>query len=130
MEEFNNRIATHHQAAALPENQHFAGTWSAAVSIGHPLFQSFYPGLFLDDQWQVDITADGDTIFGEISSEQGPFSNTPLDNFHLVNEQLSFTVRVKGAILMVEGVIREDTLHSRLYFDGFPLAEVLFSRGQ
>ena len=129
LRQFSNRMATHHQAAALAENHHFAGTWSAAVSIDHPLFQSLYPGLFLDDLWRVELTADGDAVFGEISNEQGPFSKTPLDNFHLVDEQLSFTVRVKGAIVMAEGIISEDTLRSKLYFDGFLLAEILFSRG-
>ncbi|UCE62308.1 MAG: hypothetical protein JSU63_11460 [Phycisphaerales bacterium] len=130
VEELKNRAATHHQAAALPENHHFVGTWSAAVSIRHPLFQAFYPGLFLDDLWQVEITAAEDAVFGEISNKQGPFSKTSLDNFQLVNERLSFTVRVRGAIVTVEGVIREDTLNSVLYFDGFPLAEITFSRGK
>ena len=129
LQEFNNHMATHHQAAALSENHHFAGAWSAAVSIDHPLFQALYPGLFLGDLWRVELAADGDAVSGQLSNEQGLFSKTPLDNFHLVNDQVSFTVRVEDAIVMIEGAIREDTLHGKLYLDGFLLAEILLSRG-
>ncbi len=122
------RVASFYKSAEKQENQIITGVWKAKVNCDNPVFNSFYPNLFVDDQWTLTINSKKDAISGTCTNSKGELVSEPIENLELNNDQLSFTLTLKKKYADIRIIVQanKDVMTGQLIFNGLPLMMVEF----
>jgi choloylglycine hydrolase len=102
LDEYLQRTSTHGDAAALTDNQYFAGTWKSGADRA-------------EDEMPVTLRFEtgGDAVFGQISLSEDAEEFYPLDHIHLIGHDLKFTFEIDGKrnkFLEVQAQVKENTM--------------------
>jgi penicillin V acylase-like amidase (Ntn superfamily) len=132
--EFAERFATHHAAGADPARQSFKGIWETRTEAGQPegggtgAGSSSARGKGAEDKVELELTAAGDAVSGEIRNAKG--ERYSLDHIHLVAGRLSFTFRNQGGTIYIfKALIDGGRMSANLWgIDGLLRDLTLFKR--